>query len=196
MPVCVGSTRQPIPEIVPHRGFVTGRGDENWRNQRQSDPSRTSTRKLPPHQKRNHRQDGKAGHEPRERNARRDRKNNERAAEDPKPHQHVRSRPAQSASSDRRSCGDTGYNRNQGARQRQSPSGGVSMMASPDSVTGPINIGNPDEFTILELASQVIELTGSRSKIVHRPKPQGDPRQRRPDISRRRTSWHGRRRPP
>ena len=45
------------------------------------------------------------------------------------------------------------------------------------------NIGNPTEFTILQLASQVIEMTGSRSKIVHRPKPQDDPRQRRPDIS-------------
>src|ERR1051326_590486 len=59
----------------------------------------------------------------------------------------------------------------------------VRLMASPDSVTGPINIGNPTEFTILQLATQVIEMTGSRSKIVHRPKPQDDPRQRRPDIS-------------
>jgi UDP-glucuronate decarboxylase len=50
-------------------------------------------------------------------------------------------------------------------------------------VTGPINIGNPKEFTILELASLVIELTGSRSRVVHRPRPQDDPRQRRPDIS-------------
>src|ERR1700686_3901189 len=57
------------------------------------------------------------------------------------------------------------------------------LMKTPDDVTGPINIGNPKEFTILELASQVIELTGSRSKIVHRPRPQDDPRQRRPDIS-------------
>ena len=61
--------------------------------------------------------------------------------------------------------------------------GMMRLMASPDSVTGPINIGNPTEFTILQLASQVIEMTGSRSKIVHRPKPQDDPRQRRPDIS-------------
>ncbi len=56
-------------------------------------------------------------------------------------------------------------------------------MNSPDEVTGPINIGNPKEFTMLELAAQVIELTGSRSRIVHRPLPQDDPRQRRPDIS-------------
>jgi UDP-glucuronate decarboxylase len=59
----------------------------------------------------------------------------------------------------------------------------VRLMNSPDDVTGPINIGNPKEFTILELASLVIELTGSRSRIVHRPRPQDDPRQRRPDIS-------------
>ena len=57
------------------------------------------------------------------------------------------------------------------------------LMATPDQVTGPINLGNPEEFTILELATQVIELTGTRSKVVHRPMPQDDPRQRRPDIS-------------
>ncbi len=59
----------------------------------------------------------------------------------------------------------------------------VRLMNTPDVVTGPINIGNPSEFTILELASLVIELTGSRSRIVHRQLPQDDPRQRRPDIS-------------
>jgi UDP-glucuronate decarboxylase len=59
----------------------------------------------------------------------------------------------------------------------------VRLMATPDDVTGPINIGNPTEFTILELAGQVIELVGSRARIVHRPRPQDDPRQRRPDIS-------------
>jgi UDP-glucuronate decarboxylase len=58
------------------------------------------------------------------------------------------------------------------------------LMSTEDSVTGPINIGNPTEFSILELASQVIEMTGSRSRIVHRPLPENDPRQRRPDISR------------
>lgn len=56
-------------------------------------------------------------------------------------------------------------------------------MSTPNEVIGPINLGNPKEFTILELASLVIELTGSRSRIVHRPRPQDDPRQRRPDIS-------------
>jgi UDP-glucuronate decarboxylase len=61
--------------------------------------------------------------------------------------------------------------------------GMMRLMATPDSITGPINIGNPTEFTILQLASQVIKMTGSRAKIIHRPKPQDDPRQRRPDIS-------------
>ena len=58
------------------------------------------------------------------------------------------------------------------------------LMGSADSVTGPINLGNPTEFTILQLASRVIELVGSRSRIVHRALPTDDPRQRRPDISR------------
>ena len=60
----------------------------------------------------------------------------------------------------------------------------IRLMATPHEVTGPINLGNPGEFSILELASLVIELTGSRSKIAHRPRPEDDPRQRRPDISR------------
>jgi UDP-glucuronate decarboxylase len=59
----------------------------------------------------------------------------------------------------------------------------VSLMATSDDVTGPVNIGNPDEFSILELASTVISLTGSSSKIIQMPLPQDDPRQRRPDIS-------------
>ena len=49
-------------------------------------------------------------------------------------------------------------------------------------MTGPVNIGNPGEFTILELASLIRELTGSSSRIVFRPLPSDDPRQRRPDI--------------
>jgi UDP-glucuronate decarboxylase len=57
------------------------------------------------------------------------------------------------------------------------------LMNTADDVTGPINMGNPKEFTMLELASLVIEMTGSRSRIVHRQLPQDDPRQRRPDIS-------------
>ena len=57
------------------------------------------------------------------------------------------------------------------------------MMATNEDVTGPVNIGNPGEFTIRQLAEMVIELTGSRSKIVSRPLPSDDPKQRRPDIS-------------
>ncbi len=57
------------------------------------------------------------------------------------------------------------------------------MMGTGPEVTGPINIGNPGEFTIRELAEAVIDLTGSTSKLVHRPLPPDDPRQRRPDIT-------------
>jgi UDP-glucuronate decarboxylase len=60
----------------------------------------------------------------------------------------------------------------------------VRFMESPDSVTGPLNMGNPGEFTIMELAELVIELTGSKSRIIHEPLPQDDPKQRRPEISR------------
>jgi UDP-glucuronate decarboxylase len=60
----------------------------------------------------------------------------------------------------------------------------VRLMQTPDDVTGPLNIGNPEEFTMRELATLTIDLIGSRSKIIHRPLPQDDPRQRRPDISR------------
>ncbi len=59
----------------------------------------------------------------------------------------------------------------------------VRLMNSADEVIGPINIGNPAEFTMRELAAAVIDLTGSRSKVVHRPLPEDDPRQRRPDIT-------------
>ena len=62
--------------------------------------------------------------------------------------------------------------------------GFVRMMAAPDSVTGPINLGNPVETTVAELAEKVIAMTGSRSEIVHRPLPVDDPVQRCPDISR------------
>ena len=59
----------------------------------------------------------------------------------------------------------------------------IRMMESPDDLTGPINIGNPGEFTMLELAQQVIALTGSKSRISYLPLPADDPRQRCPDIS-------------
>jgi UDP-glucuronate decarboxylase len=57
------------------------------------------------------------------------------------------------------------------------------MMVTRDDFIGPVNIGNPCEFTMLELAEQVIKLTKSRSKIVHKPLPADDPKQRQPDIS-------------
>jgi UDP-glucuronate decarboxylase len=59
----------------------------------------------------------------------------------------------------------------------------IRMMNGPDSFLGPVNIGNPDEFTMLELAQLVIELSGSRSRIVHKPLPEDDPMQRKPDIT-------------
>ena len=62
-------------------------------------------------------------------------------------------------------------------------SGLIELMNSPDDFTGPLNLGNPHEFKILELAQKVIELTGSRSKVVVMPLPQDDPLQRQPDIS-------------
>ncbi|MGB3177891.1 MAG: UDP-glucuronic acid decarboxylase family protein [Albidovulum sp.] len=59
----------------------------------------------------------------------------------------------------------------------------VGLMETPDEVTGPMNIGNPVEMSIRELAEAVIELTGSRSKLIKQPLPQDDPVQRQPDIS-------------
>lgn len=56
------------------------------------------------------------------------------------------------------------------------------MMATPDDFIGPVNIGNPIEFTMLELAEEIIKLTGSRSKIIYLPLPEDDPVQRQPDI--------------
>lgn len=59
----------------------------------------------------------------------------------------------------------------------------VRMMNTEDSFTGPVNIGNPNEFSISELAAKVLEMTGSSSKIVYKPLPYDDPRKRKPDIS-------------
>ncbi len=61
--------------------------------------------------------------------------------------------------------------------------GFIRLMDTPREMTGPVNLGNPGEFTILELAQHVIRLTGSQSRIVHRALPEDDPKQRRPDIS-------------
>ena len=59
----------------------------------------------------------------------------------------------------------------------------IRLMHSADEVIGPINIGNPVEFSMLQLAQEVLNLTGSKSRIAHRPLPQDDPKQRQPDIS-------------
>jgi UDP-glucuronate decarboxylase len=61
--------------------------------------------------------------------------------------------------------------------------GVIRMMNGPDDFVGPVNLGNPTEFSINELAQRVLKLTGSRSKLVYRPLPADDPTQRRPDIS-------------
>ena len=68
----------------------------------------------------------------------------------------------------------------------------INMMNSDKEFIGPVNIGNPDEFTMLELAQLVIKLTGSNSKIIHLPLPQDDPKQRRPniDLSKSKLNWH------
>ncbi len=69
--------------------------------------------------------------------------------------------------------------------------GMVRLMNTGEDFTGPVNVGNPDEFTILELAEQVIALTNSRSRIVHKPLPSDDPSQRQPniDLARRVLNW-------
>ena len=61
--------------------------------------------------------------------------------------------------------------------------GFLRLMATPDEVTGPVNLGNPGEFTIRQLADKVLALTGSRSEIVLKPLPENDPMQRQPDIA-------------
>lgn len=70
----------------------------------------------------------------------------------------------------------------------------IRLMNTPDDVTGPVNLGNPGEFTILELAEMVINLTGSSSKIEHNSLPEDDPRQRKPDITlaEKKLGWHPR----
>ena len=69
--------------------------------------------------------------------------------------------------------------------------GFVRLMDAPAQVTGPVNLGNPSEFTVLDLAEQVLKMTGSKARIKHLPLPADDPRQRQPDISlaRRELGW-------
>jgi UDP-glucuronate decarboxylase len=61
--------------------------------------------------------------------------------------------------------------------------GMIRMMDGPDDFTGPVNLGNPEEVTVLELAKLVLELTGSQSKLVRKPLPVDDPVRRQPDIA-------------
>jgi UDP-glucuronate decarboxylase len=70
-------------------------------------------------------------------------------------------------------------------------SGLIKLMATPDTFTGPVNIGNPVEVSVGDLAGKIIRMTGSKSKIIHLPLPADDPKQRRPDISLAKTalSW-------
>jgi UDP-glucuronate decarboxylase len=66
--------------------------------------------------------------------------------------------------------------------------GALRLMSAPADLTGPVNFGNPNESTILELAKKILAMTGSSSRIVFRPASQDDPKQRRPDISLARTA--------
>lgn len=68
----------------------------------------------------------------------------------------------------------------------------IDFMNAPDDITGPINLGNPTEFTVLELSSKIIELTGSSSSVAFMPLPEDDPKQRNPDITLARNllGWH------
>ena len=70
----------------------------------------------------------------------------------------------------------------------------VRVMDTSDEITGPINMGNPEEWTILELAQKIIQLTGSKSKIVYLPLPKDDPMQRRPviELAKRLLGWEPR----
>jgi len=69
--------------------------------------------------------------------------------------------------------------------------GMIRMMDTEESFTGPVNIGNPGEFTMIELAKEILNITGSKSKLIHLPLPQDDPTQRQPDISLAREKLNG-----
>jgi UDP-glucuronate decarboxylase len=68
----------------------------------------------------------------------------------------------------------------------------VRMMQTEKGVTGPINLGNPEEYKVMELAEKIIKLSGSKSKLVFKPLPQDDPHRRKPDISKAEKilKWH------
>ena len=59
----------------------------------------------------------------------------------------------------------------------------ILLMNSKEACTGPINLGNPTEFTILQLAQKVVDISGSKARIIHKPLPMDDPKQRKPDIT-------------
>jgi len=69
--------------------------------------------------------------------------------------------------------------------------GMIRMMKTPDSIIGPVNVGNPNEFTMLELATKVIDLTGSKSKLIFQDLPSDDPKQRQPNIDKAREILNG-----
>jgi UDP-glucuronate decarboxylase len=62
-------------------------------------------------------------------------------------------------------------------------SGLIKLMSSPDTFTGPVNLGNPVEVSVGDLAKKIIKMTGSKSKLIYLPLPEDDPKQRKPDIS-------------
>jgi UDP-glucuronate decarboxylase len=69
----------------------------------------------------------------------------------------------------------------------------IRLMNTPDEITGPVNLGNPEELTILQLAERIIAATGSKSKLVFQPKPDDDPFLRKPDITlakKHLNNWH------
>lgn len=70
----------------------------------------------------------------------------------------------------------------------------VRFMSYEDDLPGPLNLGNPDEITVLQLAETIIDLTNSRGRVIHKPLPADDPTQRRPDITeaKRLLEWHPR----
>ena len=79
--------------------------------------------------------------------------------------------------------GDGGQTRSNSCYVDDLVDGLIRLMDTPDNITGPVNLGDPTEFTIRELAEITLELTGSSSKIVHQPLPPDDPKQRCPDIA-------------
>ena len=89
-----------------------------------------------------------------------------------------------------RSCRATSMIRNRRGMELQSH-GLTRLMSTDAQVTGPVNLGNPQECTMLQLAASILDLTGSSSKLIFQALPQDDPQQRRPDISKAREVLNG-----